>query len=149
MGTYCKTYSVSVCFLALSFNVWEHLRDFEVGKTIIIACWTRLFVKQPWLHQVNKSNSHDSLFFFSSHQVQFKPCVHVFKVQDALQFIILIKIFTFILHIPLPLHLAESGRMLLSPTQTSVWCGYTINPFKIFISVLMVVTGSLNTLAVK
>jgi len=39
--------------------------------------------------------------------------------------------------------------MFLSPTKTVVWCGYTINPFKIFISVLMVVTGSINTLAVK
>jgi len=39
--------------------------------------------------------------------------------------------------------------MLLSPEKTSVWCGHTINPFKIFISVLMVVTGSINTIAVK
>jgi len=39
--------------------------------------------------------------------------------------------------------------MFLSPEQTSVWCGHTINPFKIFISVLMVVTGSINTIAVK
>ena len=28
-------------------------------------------------------------------------------------------------------------------------CGHTINPFKMFISVLMVITGSINTIAVK
>jgi len=39
--------------------------------------------------------------------------------------------------------------MFLSPEKTSVWCGQTINPFKIFISLLMVVTGSINTIAVK
>ena len=31
----------------------------------------------------------------------------------------------------------------------TIRCGHTINPFKIFISVLMVVTGSINTIAVK
>ena len=38
---------------------------------------------------------------------------------------------------------------MLSTSGTSVWCGYTVNPFKICICVLMVVCGSINTLAVK
>lgn len=43
----------------------------------------------------------------------------------------------------------EQLPSMLSTSGTSVWCGYTVNPFKICICVLMVVCGSINTLAVK
>jgi len=39
--------------------------------------------------------------------------------------------------------------MLLSPEKTTVWCGHTINLYKIFISVLLVVTGTMNTIVKK